>query len=241
MSNYIDLTGKVFNKLTVIKDLGLKKGKYSSAHYWLCKCECGNMTEVMTSRLKGNTTKSCGCWNIKNLSGKTFGELTVTNEYKREKYEEIKLGYYYKILWLCKCSCGVTKWIRAGSLLSGRTITCGSKTNHYCGEKNGRWKGGRVIRKSGYVDILMPGHPNANKKGYVQEHIYVMSQFLKRRIETEEGEMVHHKNDPKSNNLLSNLELWTTAHPPGHRVFEDLIPFYIEQLKLYKPEVLKET
>lgn len=29
--------------------------------WWLCLCDCGNMTVVTSSSLKGGTTKSCGC------------------------------------------------------------------------------------------------------------------------------------------------------------------------------------
>lgn len=53
-----DLTGKKFNKLTVIELYGKKKDRY----YWKCKCDCGKETIVMRSNLP--KTKSCGCANI---------------------------------------------------------------------------------------------------------------------------------------------------------------------------------
>jgi hypothetical protein len=46
---------------------------------------------------------------------------------------------------------------------------------------------------------------------------------------------VHHKTRGvagRSRNDLSNLELWTGAHPSGHRV-EDVVSYCREQLGLY--------
>jgi hypothetical protein len=58
MSNFIDLTGKKFNKLVVIKPTG----KSSDGHYeWLCKCDCGNEKIICGNSLKRGNTKSCGC------------------------------------------------------------------------------------------------------------------------------------------------------------------------------------
>ena len=55
---FIDLTGKRFNRLTVIKRVELK-GKSTR---WLCKCDCGNETIVTSEKLKSGHTKSCGCY-----------------------------------------------------------------------------------------------------------------------------------------------------------------------------------
>lgn len=50
----VDLTGKVFGRLTVLNRL--PGGK------WESQCECGNRTAVKTCHLQSNSTKSCGCW-----------------------------------------------------------------------------------------------------------------------------------------------------------------------------------
>lgn len=55
--NFIDLTGQVFGRLTVIRFVG--KGR-SRKVLWLCKCKCGKETVVNANNLKRNT-KSCGC------------------------------------------------------------------------------------------------------------------------------------------------------------------------------------
>lgn len=52
--------GAVYNRLTVIRPSD--KGGYS-----ICKCECGNETEVWNPNLKRETTKSCGCLRSENM------------------------------------------------------------------------------------------------------------------------------------------------------------------------------
>ena len=56
-----DLLGMRFGKLTVtgIDEERTKDNKV----YWLCKCDCGNITSVQSTALtrKKCFTKSCGC------------------------------------------------------------------------------------------------------------------------------------------------------------------------------------
>lgn len=53
-----DLTHKKFNKLIVLRFIGIDK---FHKRLWECKCECGRKTRVITSSLIGGQTKSCGC------------------------------------------------------------------------------------------------------------------------------------------------------------------------------------
>ena len=57
--NVKDLTNQVFGKLTVIKR-GTNQGSKVS---WICKCECGNEVEVLSTNLVQGYTQSCGCIN----------------------------------------------------------------------------------------------------------------------------------------------------------------------------------
>ena len=59
MSKLIDLTGKKYGKLTVIK---ISPDSSNSHKKWLCKCECGNLTSVLGYNLKNGNTQSCGCF-----------------------------------------------------------------------------------------------------------------------------------------------------------------------------------
>lgn len=61
--NRLKLTGQIFGDLIVIAEgtpyISPNNGKKRTR--WLCKCVCGNTTEVIGSLLKNGTTKSCGC------------------------------------------------------------------------------------------------------------------------------------------------------------------------------------
>ncbi len=74
-SNFKDLTGRRFGRLMVIertKDYVSPSGNHCSQ--WLCKCDCGNTTVVVTSSLTRGITSSCGCKSIE-----TTKELCTTH------------------------------------------------------------------------------------------------------------------------------------------------------------------
>lgn len=80
MSKPIDLAGKAFGRLKVIKRIG------SDNHgqiCWECKCVCGNIVIAKSYSLRKGRKKSCGCLR-KEISGKrvlTHG-MSKTPEYK---------------------------------------------------------------------------------------------------------------------------------------------------------------
>lgn len=90
---------------------------------------------------------------------------------------------------------------------------------------NKRPVGDRRVHE-GYVYIQLEDGP-------VAEHRYVVEKYLGRKLR--EGENIHHKNGDRSDNRLSNLELWSKVQPPGQRV-EDKIVYAIELLERYLPE-----
>lgn len=55
----IDLTGRKFNRLTVVKR-GPRKASARDAN-WVCVCECGRQKVVRGAFIKSGATKSCGC------------------------------------------------------------------------------------------------------------------------------------------------------------------------------------
>jgi hypothetical protein len=83
MSKAINLTGKIFTRLTVIKRAKNSKGNKAR---WECKCTCGKTVIVSAASLKSKheSTKSCGCLqkeNYKKFGGvKTHG-MSNTDEY----------------------------------------------------------------------------------------------------------------------------------------------------------------
>lgn len=76
------------------------------------------------------------------------------------------------------------------------------------GERNGSWKGGRRIDKSGYTLVYMPDHPNAASNGCIREHRLIAESILGRHLRS--TEVVHHKDDDPSNNDPSNLMVYET-------------------------------
>ncbi|MBQ0113389.1 MAG: hypothetical protein KBT03_09690 [Bacteroidales bacterium] len=103
MGNYVDLTGRTFGKLTVIKDCGWSDK--SRNRIWECKCECGNTTKALYSNLVKGRTKSCGCakpihykhglWNsrihgiLSNMKQRCYNKNCI--EYKHYGYRGIKI------------------------------------------------------------------------------------------------------------------------------------------------------
>lgn len=54
--------GAKYGMLTVIEQVG-SEPQYKAR--WLCRCDCGNRTQVPTSNLLSGHTKSCGCYRRK--------------------------------------------------------------------------------------------------------------------------------------------------------------------------------
>lgn len=77
----------------------------------------------------------------------------------------------------------------------------------HAGKKNPRWKGGQFTDAYGYVYILMPEHPNVNKRGYVRRAQLVAEQMLDRHLYPEEN--THHKNGIKDDDRPENIEVMT--------------------------------
>jgi hypothetical protein len=86
MKKIIDITGKSFGKLTVIKQ------EYTKHHhtYWLCKCECGNEYVVRGDKIKSGHTKSCGC--IRQEMKGFLGKMSKTHGATRTRLYRIWAG-----------------------------------------------------------------------------------------------------------------------------------------------------
>lgn len=59
MRHYIDLSGKVFGRLAVIRPLDKDENRRMQ---WECRCECGVTRSFKAINLMRGKSKSCGCW-----------------------------------------------------------------------------------------------------------------------------------------------------------------------------------
>lgn len=138
-----DLTGMKFGELVAIKPVdGTKNGII-----WECKCSCGNIVNVLSSRLLSGKTKSCGhltneSKTLRETIGKKFGRLTIISAGSQKRK------------CICKCDCGTEKELYLSNVLSGKTKSCGCLQKEaarnaleidFTGLRFGRWL---VIGKS---------------------------------------------------------------------------------------------
>lgn len=122
--NLIDLTGKTFGFWTVIR----RSDSLSNAHrssVWICRCVCGIEKEVSSGSLRQGTSKSCGCYKrnrkMRDLTGSSFGRWFVESF---DEYRASSSGRSFRY-WNCKCSCGRKRSVKEGSLIAGRSQSCG--------------------------------------------------------------------------------------------------------------------
>lgn len=115
------------------------------------------------------------------------------------------------------------------------------------GPTNARWKEGTRKPAGGYIDervssedplFCMARRGGSSGGAYVFQHRLVMARHLGRPLR--DHETVHHKNGVRSDNRIENLELWSSRHPRGARV-ADQVAWAKEILAQYEPELPRLT
>ena len=113
-----NLIGQSFGLLFVL----CRKGSSErGAALWLCRCACGKEIDATTGTLRFFGKDSCGCdserrQKAKVYVGRTFGRLTI---------ESVEFDERKRARFICRCSCGVRKTIRASRVLAGSVLSCG--------------------------------------------------------------------------------------------------------------------
>lgn len=124
----LDLTGKQFGELTVLRKLEtVTKG---GAVRWLCKCSCGAEYEVLgTLLVTGRRTRCSSKVHEKNyaysdISGQRFGRLVALHPSRR--YD--KSG---SVIWRCQCDCGNEVDVPYNSLMYTNQKSCGCQKKEH--------------------------------------------------------------------------------------------------------------
>lgn len=125
----IDLRGKIFGRLTVIRQATKEEHSYKNDNsaIWLCKCNCGSNKKIYArgTDLIHNHIVSCGCYNkemsfLKNsidMTNKIFGDLIPIKATTKRRSGSV--------IWECRCSCGKITFVTQNDLHSGRIESCG--------------------------------------------------------------------------------------------------------------------
>ena len=134
-----NLTGKVFNKLTVLRQANENeiKDKKIKQNYWLCECSCDNHTQIIVSThdLLTNHTQSCGC--LQRETAKKVGKIngkkespTLINEIGNRYGKLLVISRNYdknssSAYWNCLCDCGTITVCAGTALRAGAIQSCG--------------------------------------------------------------------------------------------------------------------
>jgi 5-methylcytosine-specific restriction endonuclease McrA len=143
MGQFIDLTGKKFYRLTVIrKDVRKSYGNIC----WLCRCDCGKELVVFGGNLRRGFTRSCGCLQDENrrkpTSDKTKKLMSMAHKGKQKHSIEVRKKM------------SLTRKGRKHTEEQKQKISNALRIHALRGEKHPFWKGGnsrtkdKIIRQS---------------------------------------------------------------------------------------------
>lgn len=125
MPKALDLTGKRFGRLLVIKKgMPVKYGETHSKTTWICNCDCGSTeVQVVTGSLRNGATTSCGC-----IKKEDDRQRAIENDaYVGRVYP------YFQVLrrdfrdfrrYICKCCCGSEFSISVANINHQKTCSC---------------------------------------------------------------------------------------------------------------------
>jgi len=139
----------------------------------------------------------------------------------------------------CYCGCGQkteiasttkvdTKGNRASFAGLPKRYIIGHEPQYRQGSEHAQHLG-RIRNGKGHWLIYVPDHPRANRDGYFYEHVVMMEKKLGRYLYKQgpgkmraNDEVVHHRDENKNNNKLSNLQLMTHAEHVSHHRKKDV-------------------
>lgn len=127
----IDMTNKKVGLLTVLHRDNTKPTGKGKEVFWICKCECGQLTSVRGSDLRREKTKSCGCLNKQ--QAKINITHTINHKIKQENKQLLDKTFgFLKVLEVedniakCQCLlCGNICYTKIKYLKNGHKQSCG--------------------------------------------------------------------------------------------------------------------
>ena len=148
--NLDDLTGQTFGNWLVLERDGSKQPTR-----WTCKCQkCGEVKSVLANALKKGQSTSCGCIkHNESLVGQKIGHWDILHRSKRKRPSGRFCTTY-----LCRCDCGVERYVDESRLLNGTSLSCGcanSKANEYIADIL-KETGYRFVSEYSFDDLLGP-------------------------------------------------------------------------------------
>lgn len=125
MPKKLDLTGKKYGKLTVIKQV-LGNSRYLT---WECRCDCGNTITATSRDLRFRNKTSCGCAKKPvdrkmDITGRRYGKLTALCPTGRKNATG-------SMIWKCRCDCGNETEVAVAELNNGNCKSCGCLKEEY--------------------------------------------------------------------------------------------------------------
>lgn len=184
-----NLVGKKFNKLTVLKSVGVINGRYS----WLCRCDCGKEVVICTNHLNSGHTKSCGCLFLETIS-LPEGEAELNSIYGTYKYYAEKRKYVWE-------------------LTKEEVKNLINQNCYYCGKKPSQKK---WLNRQTKKFILYNGIDRIdNKKGYIKENVVTCCKNCNRSknkmsqrefLEMARDIYLLHKDELENNLILENFK-----------------------------------
>lgn len=233
----IDMTGKKYNRLTVLKP----DTKKTPNQYWICQCECGTIKSIRGDHIRHGRTKSCGClqkenyskqgkinvqkiagWNAIDVIGKKFGKLTVIDSHSTNKKTNTRML-------VCKCECGSIINVYSTNLYRGHTTSCGCInspgeeiiSNILCEH------GIKFTKNKTFDSCRMPSGAYAKFDFYINDEYLIECDGI-----CHEKGWMRHMNDVKERDAIKDawckehgITLLRVPYRKGQEIkFEDLIP-----------------
>jgi hypothetical protein len=123
--DFIDLTGKEYNLLTVYGFAERRRVGKQWCKWWWCRCVCGRFIKVRDINLKDNHTKSCGDLSHRESRREKL-EGTERGQWEVLEYVGNRMSGDQSVPWYrCRCKkCGGIEEVRGSSLKNSLSTQC---------------------------------------------------------------------------------------------------------------------